>query len=117
MYKKLASILHPDREKDPEEKKRKHDLMVELSTARKNHDIGSIFEMYRQYADPDFCFDDATLPDINILLRQYIDELHDKIAEISAPYTLSGMLLEQLGGRTKKRLTTSSESTSFHFRK
>ncbi|WP_413725421.1 hypothetical protein [Sodalis sp. RH16] len=102
MYKKLANILHPDREGDPAKKNEKHLLMVQLSKAKKNHDVWTILEMYHRYSDPDFHFSQAEIPAINALMQQRIKSLSAELAETENPSSLSGMIWEKFGAKTTR---------------
>ncbi|WP_213991508.1 hypothetical protein [Sodalis sp. dw_96] len=104
MYKKLANILHPDREQDPEKKNEKHLLMVQLSKAKKNHDVWTILELYHRYSDPDFRFGQAEIPAINALMQRRIDTLTAELAETENPSSLSGMIWEKFGAKTTKAI-------------
>lgn len=104
LYKKLANILHPDREPEPAKKEEKHLLMVRLSKAKKDHDVWTILGMYHQYVDPTFHFSLADMPAINAQLQHRIDALTAELAEIKDPHSLPGMILEKFGGKTAKSI-------------
>ncbi|NMP25785.1 hypothetical protein GW590_02690 [Rahnella sp. SAP-1] len=104
MYKKLAGVLHPDREAEPAKKAEKHLLMVQLSKAKKTHDIWTIVEMYHQYVDPEFHFSQTEIPAINTLLQQRIATLNAEMAEARDPGTLSGMVWQMFGAKTAKTM-------------
>ncbi|MEA9391434.1 hypothetical protein SJI19_12910 [Acerihabitans sp. TG2] len=104
LYKKLANILHPDREPEPAKKEEKHLLMVQLSKAKKNHDVWTILGMYHQYVDPTFHFSQTDMPAINAQLQNRIDALTAELAGITDPYSLPGMILEKFGGKTARSI-------------
>jgi hypothetical protein len=104
MYKKLANILHPDREPDPAKKQEKHLLMVQLSKAKKSHDVWTILEMYHRYWDPAFQFNQAEIPAINALMQHRINTLTAQLAESENPHSLSGMIWAKFGGKTTKSI-------------
>lgn len=104
MYKKLANILHPDREPDPAKKQEKHLLMVQLSKAKKINDVWTILEMYHRYLDPAFHFSQAEIPAINALMQHRIDTLTAELAEAQDPHSLSGMIWEKFGSKTAKSI-------------
>ena len=46
-YKKLVKVLHPDTVISEEEKKLKHDLMIQLGEAKKTNDVLIIIDLYK----------------------------------------------------------------------
>ena len=55
IYRKLASALHPDREPDEKERKRKTALMVEVNVANQNKDLMALLQLQlkAEQIDPD----------------------------------------------------------------
>ena len=104
MYKKLAGIIHPDKEQDEAKKAEKHQLMVALSKARKSQDIFMLVEMYQQYVDSAFSFGSDILPEINVLLQQRVAILTRELAEMTAPDPLSGMVWDKFGAKTSRTM-------------
>ncbi|RJT37384.1 hypothetical protein [Rahnella woolbedingensis] len=104
MYKKIATLLHPDREQDPAKKEEKHQLMVQLSKAKKEHDIWTILGMYRLYVDSTFHFSHEAMPAINELLQSRIEVLNFELSQLKSPHSLTGMVWERFGGRTSKTI-------------
>lgn len=49
MFRKIARILHPDKEPDPEKKELRHQQMSELLKARDEKDIAALFALYDQH--------------------------------------------------------------------
>lgn len=49
MFRKIARILHPDKEPDPEKKDLRHQQMSELLKARDEKDIAALFALYDQH--------------------------------------------------------------------
>jgi hypothetical protein len=49
LFRKLARVLHPDREQDEAARERKNQLMGELSKARDENDIPKIFSLYADH--------------------------------------------------------------------
>lgn len=49
MFRKIARILHPDKEPDPEKKALRHQQMSELLKARDEKDIAALFALYDQH--------------------------------------------------------------------
>lgn len=49
LFRKIAAVLHPDKETDESQREQKNSLMSELIQARKNNNILRIFELYNDY--------------------------------------------------------------------
>ncbi|WP_166424455.1 J domain-containing protein [Paraglaciecola sp. 20A4] len=111
IYKRLAAKFHPDKEMDDAKKAEKHDLMQQLSAARKANDAFTLLSMYQQHCDDtDFNFDEATMQAIEKLLRQRIHLLERENHQLSSPDTAEGMVWQQLSGRSKKATAHNIES-------
>ncbi|KMW75011.1 hypothetical protein TI10_04565 [Photorhabdus luminescens subsp. luminescens] len=104
MYRKIAKVLHPDREQDLDEKKKKNQLMVQLSQAKKDNDVWTIINMYHQYIDPTFSFNSRDISDVNKLLKARIDILANELNQLKKSDSLPGMIWRTLGGETSKAI-------------
>ncbi|MCT8345360.1 hypothetical protein LG003_21570 [Photorhabdus kleinii] len=104
MYRKIAKVLHPDREQDLDEKKKKNQLMVQLSQAKKDNDVWTIINMYHKYIDPTFSFNSRDISDINKLLKARIDILANELNQLKKSDSLPGMIWRTLGGETSKAI-------------
>lgn len=82
MYKRLAILFHPDREMDETSKKEKHDLMVQLAQAKKNHDVWTILSLYLTHVDPKGGIEEKDLPATNLLLAEQIETLKDNYRQL-----------------------------------
>ncbi|MBS9431244.1 hypothetical protein [Photorhabdus hainanensis] len=102
MYRKIAKLLHPDREQDLDEKKKKNQLMVQLSQAKKDNDVWTIINMYHTYIDPTFSFNSRDISDINKLLKARIDTLANELNQLKKSDSLPGIVWSTLGGNTSK---------------
>ena len=79
IYKKLAKVFHPDLTTDEEEKKKRHELMSQLSEAKKNHDLLWIIEKYNQFIpDDQLDFAESDFDKFNKMLRRKSLKLDDK---------------------------------------
>lgn len=86
LYRQLASVLHPDRESDPETKKRKTDLMSQANTAYGRGDLFSLLQLQIK-ADMTQNQIAATLARNNIyaltgLIEQRISALQQEIRDL-----------------------------------
>ncbi|MEK9495717.1 hypothetical protein V2H77_04490 [Photorhabdus sp. P32] len=104
MYRKIAKVLHPDREQDLDEKKKKNQLMVQLSQAKKDNDVWTIINMYHKYIDPTFSFNSRDISDVNKLLKARIDILANELNQLKKSDSLPGMIWRTLGGETSKAI-------------
>lgn len=105
MYKRLASVLHPDKALNDESRQQNHDLMVQLTQARKEHDAWGIFEMYQQYVDADAAFSSEEMPAINALLKQRVAALKNEYECLKYDdHSMEGMVWVKFCGRTSKSI-------------
>ncbi|MBD1583950.1 hypothetical protein [Pseudoalteromonas sp. S16_S37] len=111
MYKRLASILHPDKEVNESKKAEKHEIMQQLLAARENNDAVTILRLYQNYvADADFTFDNKTLAALEKMLRQkayQLDLEHQKIKTCDEPPVL---VWRRFSARSKKAVTEGLEA-------
>ena len=104
IYKRLASLLHPDKELDPAKKEQKHVLMQTLSTARKNKDAFTLLQLYQTHInDGEFGFDTDTLSSMQTLLREKLDQLDDELYHVKSSNDLSTLVWRKFSGRSKKQ--------------
>lgn len=92
MYKRLASVLHPDKALNDESRQQKHD-------------VWEIFAMYQQYVDADAAFSSEEMPAINSLLKQRVSALKNEYKCLQYDdYSMEGMVWTQFCGRTPKSI-------------
>jgi len=104
-YKKLAIVLHPDKELNLDLKHEKSELMAVLAKAKKDKDAFTIISMYQEYVpDNDLNLD----KNVSIELLALIDE---KLHQLDVEYhsrlddgSIETMIWHKLGGRTKKEM-------------
>ena len=103
IYKRLASLLHPDKEQDPGKKAQKHALMQTLSEARKNNDAFTLLQLYQTHInDGEFAFDSDTLSSMQALLREKLHRLDDELHQAKSNNELSTLVWRKFSGRSKK---------------
>ena len=104
IYKRLASLLHPDKEQDPAKKEQKHVLMQTLSEARKNKDAFTLLQLYQIHInDGEFSFDPDTLGSMQALLRAKLHRLDDELYAEKSSNELSTLVWHKFSGRSKKQ--------------
>lgn len=102
MYKRLAMLLHPDRETDEAAKQEKHKLMLTLTKARKTQDIWTILSLYQQYVDSETEFDANALSALNPLLVQRVEVLKREFNRLNNDAeSLEGRVWSILGATTQ----------------
>ncbi len=86
VYRQLVAALHPDREKDPEEHRRKTDLMQEVTVAYKNRDLLQLLELQLRVEQIDRDeinrISEERLKHFNKILQRQSQELKQEIEEI-----------------------------------
>ena len=104
IYKRLASLLHPDKEQDPAKKEHKHVLMQTLSEARKNKDAFTLLQLYQIHInDGEFSFDPDTLSSMQALLRAKLHRLDDELYAAKSSNELSTLVWRKFSGRSKRQ--------------
>ncbi len=101
MYKRLAAKLHPDKEQDPIKKQEKHQLMQQLSDARKNKDGFTLLQLYLHNFDDDMEFDSKTMENLAPLLQAKIAQLNEEHQEIKNNNKPETLVWRQFNGRSK----------------
>jgi hypothetical protein len=78
LFRRLAQVLHPDKELDPARKAEKHELMSQLLKAREHHDLPALLALHREYiaAEPLVVEEDE--------LRGLIAMLKNQLAQLTA---------------------------------
>ncbi|WP_125717716.1 hypothetical protein [Pseudoalteromonas rubra] len=104
MYKRLASKLHPDKEPDPARKAQKHNLMHELSEARKAKDGFTILQLYLAHFDDDPEFDQTTRDNLIPLLEQKVRELNSEYRFLQDNHDIETLVWRQFKDTSKKRI-------------
>jgi|GEM_PF-1120108 len=103
IYKKLAAILHPDKEQDPAKKQEKHILMQELSAARKNKDAYTLLQLYQTHInDGEFSFDAETLQSMQALLEEKLYQLDDELIAAKSNNDMATLVWRKFSERSKK---------------
>lgn len=103
MFRRVAKVLHPDKEQDEQKKEEKHQLMTSLIEARDKNDIPTIFAMYAEYVGEmpeDLAKED--IENINILLNYQLKQLKQDYD--SAPYQdpKTAMFFDMFQAKTEK---------------
>ncbi len=83
IYKKIANIIHPDKELDPVKKELRHEQMQLLIEAKRNSDVFTLLKMYQEFVpDGEYVLDDDALIHVEHLLQMQIQKLNRAHREI-----------------------------------
>jgi|GEM_PF-1431755 len=105
LYKKLAQKFHPDRAKNEQDKAKCHELMLELTKAKKNNDAFTIFSLYQTYAgDDDFEFTEKDMISINRLLQEKLEAIRHKKRELKYDNSVESMVYEKFHASSKAKI-------------
>lgn len=103
MYKRLAFLLHPDKEQDQTKKAEKHQLMHQLTDARIRKDAFVILKLYQQYVpDAEFSFNDDTLEAMEKLLQNKVNALNHDHTQLKQSNDLPALVWRKFSARSKK---------------
>lgn len=101
LFRKVAGILHPDKEPDERARQEKNRLMGELIQARNNNDVPRLFAFYTEYVGQSPLQELGGNLDgiIQLLTRQY-QQLRAEQANILMDDPLAGALYQQFHKKT-----------------
>jgi hypothetical protein len=90
VYRKLASALHPDREPDPDERKRKTELMQRANQAYANNNLLQLLELQLELEHIDQSainnISEDRLKHYNAILKEQVGELDQEILYVEARF-------------------------------
>lgn len=90
VYRKLASILHPDRETDPQERTRKTELMQRINRAYATRNLLQLLELQLEVEHIGesviTSLDDEKLRHFNAILKEQIAELKQELAHVHSDF-------------------------------
>ncbi|MCL1079271.1 J domain-containing protein [Parashewanella spongiae] len=107
LYKKVASRLHPDKESDESLKREKHELMQQLSKAKRDGDVFTLLQMGQKWL-PDFELDlsPSALKSMIRVLETKVKSLNHQHRDISSDSSLKGIVWNRFSARSKKQQQT-----------
>lgn len=98
IFRKLASSLHPDRERDPAERARKTELMQQVTRAYQDNDLLQLLTLQIRIEQIDAGhlagLPDARLKHYNAVLRDQAAALDDEIAALLHPLAMEMQILD-----------------------
>ena len=107
LYKKMASRLHPDKERDDSLKKEKHELMQKLSKAKRDGDVFTLLQMGQHWL-PDFELDlsPSAMKAMIRVLETKVTSLNLQHQDVCSNGSLKGMVWNRFSARSKKKQQT-----------
>jgi hypothetical protein len=97
VYRKLAMLLHPDHEQDPEERARKTLLMQEVNVAYERKDLLKLLELRLRFERVDEAqvnpIAEDRLVHFNTLLAEQVRQLQQELADVEMPWRMQLDLL------------------------
>lgn len=103
IYKRLASVLHPDKARNDQQKEQYKGLMQILAKARKSNDAFTLLKLYQEYIpDAELNFDEKTLVAIRELLIDKNTVLNDEFYRLKEGNSPKALVWRQFSAKTKK---------------
>lgn len=110
MYKRIASVIHPDKEPDPSKKEEKHRLMQTLAVAKRENDVMTLVRMLTDYVpNSDHLLDEATLMRMGHLLEMKLRDLNQTHRDIFNQQGLKSHVWRQFSASSKKQTQAKME--------
>ncbi|WP_281613671.1 hypothetical protein [Flammeovirga sp. SubArs3] len=83
LYKQLAKKLHPDKTQDVHEKDKFHDLMIVISTAKKENDLITLLNLYTEYfKEENVKFNESEAEHLYQILKNQLSKLEEEKANL-----------------------------------
>ncbi|PCK07967.1 MAG: hypothetical protein COA42_11585 [Alteromonadaceae bacterium] len=105
MFRRIAAIIHPDKEQDEQLKLEKTAKMAELIEARSSKDIPKIFALYATYVgEPPLDLVDGDMAAVLQLLKHQLSQLKQQSEEIIHEDLMHGAVYERFNSRSNKKI-------------
>ena len=105
LYKRLAQRIHPDRAKNDKDREKRHNLMLELTEAKRNKDTFSLLKMVRDYGEEsDASFSDNQLKHFVEGLQQKLEDIRDKKRSLKTDSSIDSVIYSKFHSRTNKEM-------------
>ncbi|MFA1571710.1 hypothetical protein A152_0022135 [Vibrio tasmaniensis 1F-187] len=110
MYKRIASVIHPDKEPDPLKKEEKHRLMQTLAVAKRENDVMTLVRMLTEYVpDSEHLLDETTLVRMEHLLEMKLLDLNRAHRDIFSQQGVKSQVWRQFSAPSKKKTQAKME--------
>lgn len=104
MYKKIANIIHPDKELDPNRQEEKHKQMQLLVTAKNEGDVFTLIKMYQEFVpDKDYFLDENSMQHIEHLLQMKLQKLNQEHRDIFNSQGIKSFIWKTFSDTSKKK--------------
>ncbi|WP_417763248.1 J domain-containing protein [Shewanella sp.] len=103
LYKQLAKVFHPDKAQSDEDKQRNHQLMQQLSLAKKDNDIFVMMHLAQQWL-PGLAIelDDNAIKHFEQSLQQKLQGLNEDYQELKYGNDIKSMVWNRFGAGNKR---------------
>ncbi|CDT49920.1 hypothetical protein VCR20J5_40019 [Vibrio crassostreae] len=110
MYKRIASVIHPDKEPEQSKKEEKHRLMQTLALAKQEQDVMTLVRMLIDYVpNSEHLLDDATLIKMGHLLEIKLRDLDQTHCDIFNQQGLKSHVWRRFSAPSKKQTQAKME--------
>lgn len=104
MYKRIANVIHPDKEQDPLKQQEKHKLMQSLVKAKKDRDVITLIKMYSQFVpDGEYSLGDEAMKHVEHLLEMKVRTLNLAHKDIFNGQGLKSYVWKNFSATSKKK--------------
>jgi len=113
MYKKIANVIHPDKELDLSKIEEKKVLMQQLTEAKNNSDVFTLIKMYQTHVpDGEYFLDDDALKHIEHLFQMNIYKLNQEHRDIFNSQGMKSNVWKVFSTTSKKKTLDKLNSAS-----
>ena len=104
MYKKIANVIHPDKEQDPSKVEEKKELMQQLTEAKDNNDVFTLIKMYQTHVpDGEYFLDDDAIKHVEHLLHMNIYKLNQEHKDMFNSQGMKSNVWKAFSSTSKKK--------------
>lgn len=105
MYKRVANVLHPDKERDPLKKAEKHHLMQTLAKAKHDNDVVTLIRLFSTYVpDAHYALDENAQQQITHLFEMRIRALNREHRDLFHHQGMKSQIWKQFSASSQKRM-------------
>lgn len=104
MYKRIANVIHPDKEQDPLKREEKNKLMQSLVKAKKDRDVITLIKLYSQFVpDGEYYLGEEAMKHVEHLLEMKIRTLNMTHKDIFNGQGLKSYVWKNFSATSKKK--------------
>lgn len=110
IYKRVASVVHPDKEQDDDKREEKTRIMQKLASAKKEGDVVTLIKLYSEFVpDGDRFLDETSLKQVEHLLEAQIKELNSKHRDLFNAQGFKSYVWKEYSASSKKKIRANLE--------